>query len=333
MHLADALAVHFQDHVAGRQAGARCRPGGIDRGHQRALGLFEAETRRQVVVHLLDPHAETPPLDGAVRLQLRHDIAGERGRDGEADADIAAVRREDRRVHADDLALEIEGRTAGIAPVDRRRNLEEVVIGAGPDLAPARGHDAGRNGVAEAEGVADRDDPVADPDPVGIAECDMRQRLVRIHLEERQVRFRVGADDARRQPALVVEGDGDVLRPVHDMMVGDDMAVFRDDEAGADPGRRPPVAPLVGPRRAVAEEAPHELLRTRRHFRLDGLFDTDVHHGWRHPLDGSGQARQHSRGGGGRIGGLERAHMERAAGRERAAEQDRGDGAPGRPAN
>ena len=40
------------------------------------------------------------------------------GRNGKADADRPAGGREDRGVHADHFAFEIEGRTAGIAMVD-----------------------------------------------------------------------------------------------------------------------------------------------------------------------------------------------------------------------
>ena len=87
-----------------------------------------------------------------------HDVAG----DGEADADAAARRREDRGVDADDLAFGVEGRAARVAAVDRRVDLQEVVIGARADVAAARRDDAGGHGAAEAERIADRDHPVAD---------------------------------------------------------------------------------------------------------------------------------------------------------------------------
>ena len=84
------------------------------------------------------------------------------GRNREGDADVAARGREDRRVDADHLAVEVEGRAAGVAAVDRRVDLHEVVIGAGADVAAEGRDDAGRDRAAEAEGIADRDDPVAD---------------------------------------------------------------------------------------------------------------------------------------------------------------------------
>jgi len=69
----------------------------------------------------------TAAIDGAVLLQLADHLLEKRGRHGKGDADIAAGRREDRRVHADDLAIQIEGRAAGIAAVHRRVDLEVVV--------------------------------------------------------------------------------------------------------------------------------------------------------------------------------------------------------------
>ena len=78
------------------------------------------------------------------------------------DADAAAIGRVDRRVDADHLARQVEGRPAGIAAVDRRVDLQEVVIGTGADVAAARRDDARRHGAAEAEGIADGDDPIAD---------------------------------------------------------------------------------------------------------------------------------------------------------------------------
>ena len=69
---------------------------------------------------------------GLERLDHRH---GEVGRDREADADVAAARREDRGVDPDHLAAQIEGRAAGVAAIDRRVDLQEVVVRPGVDVA------------------------------------------------------------------------------------------------------------------------------------------------------------------------------------------------------
>ena len=60
------------------------------------------------------------------------------------------------------IAVDVEGRTAGVAFVHRRVDLDEVVVGTGADVATARRNDAGRHGAAKAERIADRQDPVAD---------------------------------------------------------------------------------------------------------------------------------------------------------------------------
>ena len=56
----------------------------------------------------------------------------------------------------------VEGRAARIAAVDRRVDLQEVVVRSGADVAAARRDDAGGDGAAEAERIADGDHPVAD---------------------------------------------------------------------------------------------------------------------------------------------------------------------------
>ena len=113
--------------------------------------------------HRLDLHADEAARDRAVLLAATSTTCSTVvGRDREGDADIAARRRVDRGVHADDLALQVEGRAAGIAAVHRRVDLQEVVIGAGADVAAAGRDDAGRHRAAEAERVADRQHPVAD---------------------------------------------------------------------------------------------------------------------------------------------------------------------------
>jgi hypothetical protein len=52
-------------------------------------------------------------------------------------------------------------------------------------------------GVLEAERVADRDDPLADLQAVGVSELHRRQIRRALHLDERDVGLRVAADDLR----------------------------------------------------------------------------------------------------------------------------------------
>ena len=74
---------------------------------------------------------ETPmrPRTTLPMLQLRQQLAHRVDRDGEADADVpfGCAVGEDRRVHADHLAAQVQQRAAGVARVDRRVGLQHVV--------------------------------------------------------------------------------------------------------------------------------------------------------------------------------------------------------------
>ena len=133
----------------------------------------------------------------------------------------------------DDLALEVEGRAARVAAVDRRVDLQEVVVGAAADLAAGGRDDAGGDRAAEAERVADRDHGVADAHLAAVAESDVGQGLVGLDLEQGQVGLLVDALERRRELGAVVERDGDLVGAAGDMGVGDDQAVGADDEARA----------------------------------------------------------------------------------------------------
>ena len=107
------------------------------------------------------------------------------------------------------------------------------------ERAALGGDDADGEGVLELERVADGDGPVTLADAVGVAERNVRQRLAGVDLQESDVGGRVAADD------LGVDGvaAGAVLvgAVVHlhlagafdDVVVGEDVAVGRNDEARA----------------------------------------------------------------------------------------------------
>jgi len=66
------------------------------------------------------------------------------------------------RVHANDVAVHIEGGPTGITLVDRSIDLNEVVVWAGADVTPSCRDDAGSNGAAQSKRVADSQNPVPD---------------------------------------------------------------------------------------------------------------------------------------------------------------------------
>src|SRR5262249_5673574 len=86
--------------------------------------------------------AEPAAADHALVLELGDDRLHRLGRNIKGDADRSARRREDRGVDPDDVAVHVEGRAAGIAFVDRRVNLDEVVVRAGANVTAASRDDA-----------------------------------------------------------------------------------------------------------------------------------------------------------------------------------------------
>ncbi|GAV36779.1 hypothetical protein ROTAS13_04467 [Roseomonas sp. TAS13] len=305
----DRGAVHGGDHVARLEPGAGGGAVGLDLGHQRALGLGQLQRLRHGGGHRLGAGAKEAALDMAVLLQLRHHRLDDVGGDGEADADRAAAGREDGGVDADHRAVLGEERATGIAAVDRGIDLQEVVIGAGADVAAAGRDHARRDGAAEAEGIAHRHHPVARAGLVGIAQLQERQVAAGIDLQQRQVGALVAAHDPGRQLAPVIQRHlhrGGVL---HDMVVGDDMALGIDQEAGAQRLGHAAARPALGGTEIAAEHA--VLRRARREGRaglgllLRLLDGGDGHHRRADFGDQIGKARKalHGRGhhGGGGL--------------------------------
>ena len=76
----------------------------------------------------------------------------------------------------------------------------------------------------------------------------------------------------------VAQDDGDVFRPIHHMLVGDDQAVGADDDARAEGVLHP--LPRRAQSRIIAEELPEERVVEHRRYgpRLHHTARVDVHH-------------------------------------------------------
>jgi hypothetical protein len=202
-----------------------------------------------------DPAADHPPVaqDGL------DDAAHQVDRDGEADALDARVPGDHGRVDADQLAGRVDQRAAGVAEVDGGVGLDEVLEGGHAQPAAAGGaDDPGGDRLAETERVADGQDGVADAQPVGAAERHHRQ-VRQLDGEHGEVRVRIDAHQPRRSLAAVAQLDADLGGPGDDVVVGHDVALPVDDDAGAQaavhalPVVRPEVAEQLGDvRRQVA---------------------------------------------------------------------------------
>src|SRR6202030_1920728 len=110
----------------------------VDAGNQRAARRLDIEAVGDVIGDLLNAHAEPAAPRLAELAELVDDRHRGLGWHGEADADRAAGRRDDRRIDADHFTFEVEQRSARIAAIDGGVGLDVVVIGAGIDGAVAR---------------------------------------------------------------------------------------------------------------------------------------------------------------------------------------------------
>ena len=137
-----AIRVQVADHHAGvRQARAA------------------AHRSADVLEHDADPAAD----HAAVLQDLAHHAAHQVHRDRDADAFGAQVLAQHRGVDADQLAARIDQRAAGVADVDRRVGLDEVLERGDAELRAAGGaDDAVRHRLRQAERIADGQHDIAD---------------------------------------------------------------------------------------------------------------------------------------------------------------------------
>ena len=129
------------------------------------------------------------------------------------------------------MAFVIDQRAAGVAGIDRRVRLDEVFHLLDSEASAARrAHDSSRYGLADAERIADRQYDVADLDLARIGQRQHRE-VRSVDLEHRDVRARIGTNDASLELPFVVQRDGDFAGAVHHVIVRQDIAFRADDDA------------------------------------------------------------------------------------------------------
>ena len=175
--------------------------------------------------------------------------------DGDGEADVVDGRGGGRRGagilgvgDADDLTVEVKQRTAGVAGVDGAVRLNEVHgQGIGEGDLPILGADkTGGEGEGQlAQRVADGHHAVAHVQVVGVAQNHRGQPLG-VHLQDGHVVAFVVADEGRVIGVAVVHGYGDAVGVFHHVVVGQDIAVLGEDEAGTGRGGGGLEAPVVG---------------------------------------------------------------------------------------
>ena len=160
----------------------------------------------------------------------------------------------DRRIDPDQPPVDIDQRAAGIAGIDRGVGLDEEAVVRNAGLGARQGRDdALGHGLADAEGIADRQSEVADLDGVGIAQLQHRKGRVLGGLDpqDREIAARVAQQDVGGKLAPVGKRHLDLVHVLDDVVVGHDEAGRIDDHARAERLRGRPAWP-----HALAEKAP-----------------------------------------------------------------------------
>ena len=196
----------------------------VDQG---ASGLLQAEGLGQLFGDRLDRHAHPAAADIPLLDKLGEYRFGHIRRYGKSDALPGC---HDGGVDADNLAVDVQQRTARIAGIDGGVGLDEILIRFDAHVgASGSRDDADRHGPVQAEGVADGDSPLADFQLVRIAQ-DRGRQVGSVDLDHGDVGLLIPPDDLRVIDLVVGELDLDRLGIPHHVVIGYDVAVLADDE-------------------------------------------------------------------------------------------------------
>ena len=140
------------------------------------------------------------------------------------------------RVDADDLGAGVGQRAAGVARVDRGVGLDEAgqLADRRVDLTVEAAHDAGGDGLLEAERAADGDDRLAHLDAARARPAAAREVRRRLRRPRWPGPARAPADDPARQLLLVGRLHGHLVGALHHVVGGEDEALTVVDDAGAE---------------------------------------------------------------------------------------------------
>ena len=217
-----------------------------------------------------------------------HEIDGNRKSDAFGAA-IGAVQHGG--VDADQVAVRIDERAAGIAEIDGGIGLYEILEGCKPELlAPGGTHDALGDRLAQAVGIADREHDIADTQGVRAAQGHDGQ-IADAQMQNGDVRVRILPDDGRVGDPAVGKLHSDGIRARDDVLIRHDGARIVDDHARAQAAFH--ALPVAWPKIAEQLIERGRLGALRDHAR--GVY---VHDGRGRPCHGIGKAlHDHRRAG------------------------------------
>ncbi len=137
----------------------------------------DADLRRLLFAQVLRHESQPAAHHVAVHENLFHHAAYQIDGNCEADALGSSVGSiEHGRIDADQIAMRIDERAAGVAEIDGGVGLDEVLECRQTQLAASRrAHDSLSHRLAQAVGISDGQHDIADPQGIGAAERHDRQ--------------------------------------------------------------------------------------------------------------------------------------------------------------
>ena len=111
--------------------------------------------------------------------------------------------------------------------------MEEVLALRASDAAVLRADDPRRDGPLQAEGLSQRQDPLADVDLVAVAQRGRRKILRPLDAEDGQVGLRIALHLGSREFPAVPQPDHDPATPCNDVIIGENHARGIDDHPRA----------------------------------------------------------------------------------------------------
>ena len=172
-------------------------------------------------------------LHGTVLLDIVDDLVHDRCRDSETIADIGTRLGIDHGIDADKGTVGVDKRTTRVALVDGGIRLNHGSHFA--RLLHTAGlcrYDTGSDCIVESEGITYSEHPFTNLYIVGVGNLDSRQILA-INLDQCQVCGGIGTNNAGGELLIVIESHQQFISTIHHMVVGDDIAVGRDDDTRA----------------------------------------------------------------------------------------------------
>ena len=279
----DFLAVELRHHVAVLQPGLVRRSVCNHVADERAGWRFEVEFLRERRRDVLNHDAQITAGDVAIFDKAFHHGAGQIGRDGKPNALAAARITQDGGVDADQPAVNVHQRTAGISRIDGRVGLDEILVILDTHVAAVLcADDAFGNCLAYAKGIAHGQHDIADLHIAAVGQRDDGQ-TVRVNFHDRDVGLGIAPDDFGGELAPIRQRDFHFFGPVHDVVVGEDITVLGDDHAGAEAvfNSRAHGLRRQHPAKLVAKKLPQGVWQPLHRRILPGGGDLDLDHGGR----------------------------------------------------